>query len=172
MIIQGAVDASTIIKAGTTSPVPPSTCADCIDRVFDVTGSGVTAEFNGLTIRHGFGSGDGGGIRNNGGTARIRFSMVTNNRDTAISNIGTLEITSSTLSGNSSSFGGGIRTGGDSSNTTITNSTLSGNTATFDGGGISITSGNLTISNSTLSGNTAGDDGGGIYIGVNNIPLR
>jgi hypothetical protein len=81
---------------------------------------------------------------------------------------GTLSITDSTLSGNSSpeGGGGGIRVNGEdsSANTTITGSTLSGNSATVagaiynDGWGGSAT---MTISNSTISGNSATGEGGG-----------
>ncbi|MGI9457054.1 MAG: hypothetical protein ACR2NU_10855, partial [Aeoliella sp.] len=83
---------------------------------------------------------------------------------------GTLTLTSSTLSGNStagdSARGGGIYTS--SGAVTLTQSTLSGNSPAGDsagGGGISTSSGAVTLIQSTLSGNsTAGDsgDGGGI----------
>jgi parallel beta-helix repeat protein/predicted outer membrane repeat protein len=77
--------------------------------------------------------------------------------------VGTLTITNSTLSSNSSfdSGGGILATNG---NLAITNSTLSGNSATNYGGGI-FTGGssNLTVTNSTLSGNNVNSEGGGIY---------
>jgi len=140
--------------------------------VFDV-GSGVTnAKVSGLTIEDA-NSSSGGGITSGGG----------------VFNGGTLNITDSTLSGNSATTsgctsiceadGGGIYNGG---NLTITDSTLSGNTATTsgctsiceaDGGGI-YNGGNLTITDSTLSGNTASlsgcttfcfADGGGVFNG-------
>ncbi len=92
--------------------------------------------------------GDGGGILNN--------------------STGTLEISNSTLSGNSAvENGGGIANGG---NSIIKNSTFSGNSAAI-GGGISNV-GTMTVSNSTLSGNSANLNnpfsdrskiGGGIY---------
>ena len=71
---------------------------------------------------------------------------------------------------NSASLGGGVATpfneGG--GNIDISNSTISGNTAT-DGGGLFHNEGIMSISNSTVSGNSAVDDnattsGGGIYM--------
>ena len=77
---------------------------------------------------------------------------------------GTLIVRGSTLSGNSSYYGGGISNnwlGAGSATVTITNSTLSGNSAGF-GGGIMNEDGILTLSNSTVSGNSATYWGGGI----------
>ncbi|NEQ50313.1 MAG: hypothetical protein F6K11_09305, partial [Leptolyngbya sp. SIO3F4] len=67
----------------------------------------------------------------------------------------------STLSGNSTIFGGGIANTG---TLAIDNSEISGNTANIDGGGIHNTSGGIvTVSNSVISDNSASDDGGGIH---------
>jgi len=60
--IRGAGAGSAIIQAGTSSPVSPSTCSDCIDRVFDILGS-IRASFDGVTIRHGLTSVGGGGAQ-------------------------------------------------------------------------------------------------------------
>lgn len=114
-----------------------------------------------LTIRNGFGSGNGGGIINNG----------------------TLTISNSTVSGNTTTDrcvgqrcfaqGGGIYN--NKGALTINNSTLSANTVACggprchapSGGGIFNNQGKLNINNSTLSGNTAvlggAGFGGGIY---------
>ena len=73
---------------------------------------------------------------------------------------GTLSITNSTISGNTSYLGGGIYNG-DKGTLSITNSTISGNTAEGEGGGI-CNDGMLTITNSTISGNIT-DWGGGIF---------
>ena len=117
--------------------------------VFSIN-SGVTATIQDMTIRDGF-SADGGGILNGG----------------------TLTLSNSTLSGNSStspgtaSGGGGIFNNGGT--VTISNSTLSGNSSPLANGGGIFNAGTLTISNSTLSGNSAGSEsgggseGGGIY---------
>jgi hypothetical protein len=77
----------------------------------------------------------------------------------AVRNSGDLTLQSVTLSGGSSSYGGGVFNsfGGI---LTIENSTISGNTG-VRGGGVS-NYGALTIENSTISGNTA-SFGGGVY---------
>ena len=66
------------------------------------------------------------------------------------------------MRGNSAFFGGGIS---NSSILNVTNSTLAGNSAEgFDGGGLSnFGTAVATIANSTVSGNTAGTEGGGIH---------
>jgi hypothetical protein len=100
-----------------------------------------------------YGSADGGGISNNGGTLTIINSTISDNFGTGgggILNIqnGKATITNSTISGNS--LGGGI---GNSGSMIINGSTISGNTA-HSGAGIS-NSGNLTITHSKIFGNTA-----------------
>lgn len=162
--LQGAGAGSTIIQAGTTSPVPtPAACVDCIDRVFHVVSSGVTAEFMDLTIRHGS-EGNAGGAIFNSGTAKVTNSTLTNNHagnGGGILNGGTLEVTNSTLSSNfGSSNAGGILNNGVTAK--ITNSTLSNNFANASGGGIVNSSGGLEINNATLSNNSA-SNGGGIF---------
>ena len=112
-------------------------------------------------------AGAGGAIENDG-TLTITDSTISGNTSYATgaiyNNNGTLTITNSTISGNTSYVTG--RGGGIASyygTLTITNSTISGNTASR-GGGISFTyDGIVTITNSTISGNTATTgDGGGI----------
>jgi hypothetical protein len=75
---------------------------------------------------------------------------------------GTLTLTNSMVSGNTSNnSGGGIHN--DFAPVTLTNSTVSGNTTNGSGGGIH-NSGTLTLTNSTVSGNTSNSAaGGGIY---------
>ena len=86
-----------------------------------------------------------------------------------------VEITNSTISGNTAdSEGGGVYIKGYNQSAStyveITNSTISGNTAGQQGGGIYIDGYNesastyVEITNSTISGNTAERDGGGVYI--------
>jgi predicted outer membrane repeat protein len=81
---------------------------------------------------------------------------------------GTVTLTNSTVSGNSSPHGGGIASGG---TLTLTNSTVSGNSVGggvygFPGGGGILNQGTLTLTNSTISGNSVSafyfSDGGGI----------
>jgi hypothetical protein len=77
---------------------------------------------------------------------------------------GTVILSNSTVSGNSSAGGGGI------SNVyqgllMVTNSTIAGNSAPDQGGGIYNVGATLTIANSTISGNysgSTGENGGGI----------
>jgi CSLREA domain-containing protein len=137
-------------------------------RVFSVA-SGADVTLDGLTISNGkiSGSSSGSSSSNEGG---------------GIFNDGTLNVTNSTLSGNSvssSAFadfnqGGGIYNNG---TLNITGSTLSDNSAgggsgignANRGGGIYNNGGTLNITGSTLSGNSAtssdgsGNSGGGIY---------
>jgi hypothetical protein len=92
-----------------------------------------------------------------------------------------LWIYNSTITGNTSHCGGGIRNAG---TLTINESTVSQNVAhqfcvrkciPGDGGGISIFSGTATISNSTISGNSAtdsGGDGGGVNSGGNTVTIN
>src|SRR5205823_1656551 len=62
-----------------------------------------------------------------------------------------------------SGYGGGIFFGDTASSLQMTNSTVSGNSASGDGGGVA-NEGNATIDTSTVSGNSA-VYGGGIYNG-------
>jgi CSLREA domain-containing protein len=78
-----------------------------------------------------------------------------------ILNRGTLTIANSTLSGNTSTFGGGIASVSWGT-LTITDSIITGNSATYGGGAIN--EGLMTVTNSTFSSNSApGNGGGGIY---------
>ena len=127
--------------------------------VFGVN-SGATAAIAGLTIADGR-SAIGAGIENLG-TLTVSSCTLSGNSSSfyagAIYNNGTLTVTSSTLAGNSASSGGGIFNKG---TLTLTNSTLAGNSAD-DGGGIYIDGGTLTVTNSTLAENSASFRGGGI----------
>ncbi len=116
-------------------------------RIFKIEYSVISA-ISGLTIANGNtknGVAHGGGILNNG----------------------TLTITNSVISGNTTNAGGAGHGGGifNGGTLTLTNSVISGNTAsTSSGGGILNSSGTLTIINSTISGNSAaGGFGGGIW---------
>jgi hypothetical protein len=113
--------------------------------------------------------GSGGIFVGGGGTLDLSNSMIAGisasvivARDSGggIYNSGSLTVSDSTLSGNSTSGdGGGIYNTG---SLTVSGSTLSGNSA-VDGSGGGITNfGTLTVSDSTLSGNSAAS-GGGIY---------
>ena len=129
---------------------------------------------NGLTVTAGNGTGQNSGIGGAivaSGVLTLNNLIVSNSVITAangvgggIFNFGTLNVTNSTISGNSASSGGGITSNGTA--LTITNSTISGNTATaLRGGGVENFNGPLTATDSTFSGNMAlnGGGGGGIY---------
>ena len=116
--------------------------------VFKVAAN-TSAAINGLTISDGFSGTDGGGIANSG----------------------TLNVSNSAFSDNSSAFvygegGGGIYNAG---SLMVNNSTFSDNSAA-EGGGIYNSGGSATVSNSTFSANSAAvlldgyvfGDGGGI----------
>lgn len=132
-------------------------------RIFTI-GSGVTAAISGLTISNGnAGTGDGGGLLNNG-TLTITNCHITGN--TAVGGGGIsntlgnlLTLTQCTVSNNTatgSSTGGGIASSG---GTTITNSTISGNVVTGssggNGGGLRLSSAGASIANSTITNNSA-----------------
>jgi hypothetical protein len=103
---------------------------------------------------------EGGGLSNGyPGTLTLVNSTVSENTATwwggGISSGGTLIVTESTVSGNSSQDAGGIGNQGTPSATlTLINSTVSGNTATNRGGGI-VNLRSATLTNSTISGNDA-----------------
>jgi hypothetical protein len=151
-------------------------------RIFEIAAN-VTAAISGLTIADGFNGGGGSGIYTIG-TLTLTGSVLTRNSGvgTAIYNTGTMTVINSTLSGNtlsgsitndgtmdlsfsavtgnsSNGNAGGIRNGG---MMTIRNSTISGNAAISAGGGI-LNGGTLTITDSTISGNSSlARYGGGI----------
>jgi len=121
-----------------------------ISRVVSIVNPSLSVTISRLTLRHGLGT-IGGGIYN----------------------VGTLTVSSSTVSGNTAqgsimahlaASGGGIFSRGSA---TIRNSTLTGNLAKCSsqiscfGGGV-FNNGVMTIVNSTISGNTS-NDGGGIF---------
>ena len=106
------------------------------------------------------------GIFTVGSAANVQISGLTiaNANVSAIDNAGTLTVSASTLSGNSTyaSRGGAIYNTG---TLTVSNSTLSGNSAHLEGGAIYDAGGTLTLDHSTLSGNQlTGDAGGGLYV--------
>lgn len=113
-------------------------------------------------------AGEGGAI-NNGGTVTITNSVISGNTSTGgggIHNAGNLTLIESTVSGNSTSSanfydGGGIHN--NHGTLTVLRSTISGNTATNAGGGIMNHSGTATITNSTITGNDSGNNGGGVF---------
>ncbi|MEW5801121.1 MAG: MopE-related protein [bacterium] len=86
-------------------------------------------------------------------------------------NSGVINISSSTVAGNTAKrFGGGIRASG--SSITVSNCKIVNNSAEGSGGGIAMSVPNVTITSSTLSSNVSHGAGGGIfgeYCGSTNI---
>lgn len=114
----------------------------------------------------------GGGIFNYKGTINISNSIISGNSSYitgaggggGIYNLqGTINLSNSTISGNSTPTRGG---GIHNSNGTVNvaNSTFSENRAGWDSGGIYSENGTLTIKNSTFSGNSTSGWGGGVYV--------
>ncbi|MGH7224886.1 MAG: choice-of-anchor Q domain-containing protein, partial [Gemmataceae bacterium] len=105
----------------------------------------------------------GGGIANQG-TLTVSNSTLsgnsTNGGGGGIINGGTLTVSNSTFSGNSAGFGGGIFSY--AGTVTVSDSTLADNSSNSNGGGIANQGSTLTVSNTTLSGNSATNNGGGI----------
>ncbi|NEO84449.1 MAG: DUF4347 domain-containing protein [Spirulina sp. SIO3F2] len=131
------------ITGGTTNVTMERNATAPDFRIFNVTG-GVTTTFDHLTIRNGKTTGDGGGINSNG----------------------KINLTNSTVSGNSSGgFGGGSFSQFET--TTVINSTVSGNSSGSAGAGIAAY-GQVTVTDSTVSGNSA-SGGGGIHAGGDTI---
>ncbi len=134
-------------------------------------------EIEGVTIRGGSGTANGGGLRlNAGNTATVRDTVFTANAADRGAAIGgppdTLLLERVTIDGNTATDqGGGIRMSG--SSVTIVDSTITNNTATL-GGGIYLSSGaSVTLTNTEVSANTPTDlhrtaDGPGTIGGVAN----
>jgi cadherin-like protein/VCBS repeat protein len=164
-------------------------------RVLAVDGgaTAIAATLDGLVIRDGRTTANGGGISvGNGDALTLIHSTVTANAATGLngqgggiygSNNSTVTLIGATVSDNTtgdgssvgSADGGGIavRSG---STLTLLDSTVSGNRATgigADGGGIYAGSSvPVTLTNTTVVGNSASDSGGGIYgAGGNPITL-
>lgn len=164
---------------------PAGSGPDTIDMQVDATlasalpaiTSEITLEGNGYTI-------DGNGslhvLEVNGGDLTLNHATITGgaaDHHTSVSQLyrtgggiynygGTVTINSSTISGNSAVYGGGIFNYAGAT-LTINNSTISNNHVTdVDGfgamGGGIYDRATITINNSTITGNTA-SDGGGIY---------
>jgi hypothetical protein len=124
--------------------------------IFNYSGSRLSITSSALSDNTAFIGG--GGIDNEAGSVvDIASSTLSGNVSGGdgggILNLGTLTVTNSTLSGNTSNNGGGITNGGSA---TVTYSTISSNVATTTGGGLEQTgSGQTTARNLLLAGNTA-----------------
>ncbi|HET9223197.1 MAG TPA: CSLREA domain-containing protein [Roseiflexaceae bacterium] len=146
------------------------------DRIFDVVSYGAAVAFHGVTITKGNASGGGGGISNIG-TLALNNSSISGNTSSYVgggisnSSGGTLELDNSIVSGNAAGAGGGISSV--NAAVLLTNSAVSGNTTSNSGGGTSSLNSTLTVNNSTISGNTStGDYGGGISSGDGTLTVN
>jgi CSLREA domain-containing protein len=131
------------------------------DIVLSVFSEGV--EVSGFTLT----GGSLGAINVLSGFLTLRSSTVTGNTSVfgggGIRNLGTLTVINSSITNNTTpTDGAGIWSNGGT--LTVVSSTIAGNTASGYGGGIWVTStGNASVTSSTISGNSAGRIGGGIY---------
>jgi len=147
-----------------------------LDRVFDAIGSAphsIRVVFQGLTVRNGNVTGDGGGIRVGNADLVIRDCVISGNRASfsggAVSNAaapatGNVTMVRSTVARNvaGGDIGGGLAVA--LSSLTVKDSKVRRNTASHDGGGIF--AGTMTLTNSIVSGNSAGGSAGGIAAGT------
>ena len=134
-------------------------------------GNGATVQMNDLTIRNGMVTSAGGGIYNGGSLSLSNSVVSGNTQNQggshggSISNLGILNLSNVIVSGNTGSIGN-IYNGYGTVN--ITNSTISGNTALDAGGGIYNFGGVVNITNSSIINNTAFVNAGGVLNCVGN----
>ena len=146
-------DAGNMLTIDGTGPNRLSISGNNASRVFYINPSANVSVTN-LTITGGNGIGttaavfnnNGGGLLNNGGTLNLNGVTLTVNMVT--------------------NLGGGIYTSGGS--TTFTNSTVSGNTSQFGGGISNNNSASLFLTSSTITNNSASDTTGQATGGVRN----
>ena len=170
------IDSGTVTITGTTgqsSTILQMQGAPVTNRVLHVA-SGTTADITGVTVEGGVSTGSpgGGGILN-AGTLNLSSSTVTGNSATSGGGVYldgiAATLTGDTITANSAGSGGGV-TMEDGTNV-ISGGSVDGNNATAGaaGGGIDIEDpspgDSASLSNVDVSHNTSGDDGGGLYVG-------
>jgi parallel beta-helix repeat protein len=131
-------------------------------RVFDIEGG--SAAISGLTVTGGS-AGDGGGVRNDGGTLVLTGVTVSGNTASGngggIANAqGTLTLSGCTVNGNTAATGGGVAVV--LGTATLTNDTVIGNTASGPGGGVCVADATAGLVNVTVTANAAAN-GGGVF---------
>ncbi|MCX6050463.1 MAG: right-handed parallel beta-helix repeat-containing protein, partial [Chloroflexi bacterium] len=123
-----------------------------------------TATINTSVIRGNRAGDQGGGLLNYDTLTLINSTVIGNQAGTGggLYALGaSTTISASTFSGNNADDGGGLY---NAFVLDITNSTISGNTATSHGGGLDNEGGSVTLTNSTFSDNqAAAGNGGGVY---------
>jgi hypothetical protein len=98
----------------------------------------------------------------NGGTISGNSTSGGGGGGVYVSYNGIFTMNGGTISGNSTSIsGGGVASFG---SFTMNGGTISGNSASMFGGGVIVISGSFTMSGGTISGNSANSDGGGVYV--------
>ena len=163
----GIENLGTLILDNTT--VSGNTAAGAGGGIHSIGSGGLTVTISNSTFS-GNNAHFGGGIFSRRGTLDLTDSTVSGNtasiRAGGIANqANTMTINNSTIIGNTvtAGDGGGIDNEDTGALLTITNSTVSGNMATGEGGGIlNLTDAILVLNDSTVSGNSAGGNGGGI----------
>ena len=144
-------------------------------RVFYVHNGAVS--ISGVTITSGATTGGGGGVFSQGGTLTVSNSRITGNSSGTsrgggiAAEGGFVTITSSTISGNTGGRGGGVSLRTASGSIDLTE--ISGNTASNRAGGVflySISSGTVSVTRSVVSGNTTTGRGGGLALYRVNVP--
>ncbi len=164
---------STITLAGTLPTIAHILTIDGTGQTITVDGAsasqilvvngGAALTVNDLTLAHGHTSGDGGAIYNNGGTLTVTNSTFSANTSSlnagGIFNAGTASVTNSTFSDNSGAYSGALQSqyGGP---LTVTNCTFSGNIATLGntyGAGVILNYAGATFYNSILANSSGGN---------------
>ncbi|MEM9280793.1 MAG: choice-of-anchor Q domain-containing protein [Verrucomicrobiota bacterium] len=168
---------------------PPVIDADESSRVVNLSGGSLTLD--GLTLRNGVATGNGGGVNTTSGAVSLINSTISScSAETSgggiSSDSGAVSLLNSTVSncsaenGSAAASGGGIYS--NSGAVSITNSTVSGNSAgtltaaSAFGGGVRTNTGVLAATNSTIAENsvlssTASVDGGGISTNAGTLLL-
>jgi len=111
-----------------------------------------------------------GGIYNNGGSLTLTHTTVTGNSSSAgtqgggiRNSFGTLILNNSTVSNNIANQGAGIYSSGLSGTVILNDTTIENNFSSGQGGGIYNADGDLSLNNSAVINNLANVRGGGIY---------
>ena len=148
-----------------------------LDTVFHVS-AGNTVEMRALTITNGSGPGGVPGGILNFGTLTLSDSAISGNTSSSsaggVANLGQLSITKSTISGNTTGSSAGGISNCCSGTIVASNSTISGNAATAGGGIAQTGPGDTTIelNNVTIADNTGGSGAGGIEVSGGTITIK
>ena len=158
----------------------PSDLLDDNSRVLKFLGIGTNLSLTGLTITGGRDTtvfeGGGGILSDSSGTLTLSDSTVSGNSTTGglavgggISAFGELFLVNSTVSGNRSGNSGGAIYG--FSDISLVSSTLTANSSQSFGSGIGTRFSDVSLVNSTVSDNVSGGNGGGIRTTSGNVSL-